>query len=67
MSIRKKLEPLEDYVPAVILTQLQIKDIGGFSSFQLIVFVVDLIIYIYSNVLVKLFSFCLLSESVQLF
>ncbi|KMT17854.1 hypothetical protein BVRB_2g033870 [Beta vulgaris subsp. vulgaris] len=24
---RKKLEPLEDYVPAVILTQLQIKDI----------------------------------------
>ncbi|XP_021738916.1 uncharacterized protein LOC110705375 isoform X2 [Chenopodium quinoa] len=27
MSIRKKLEPLETYVPAVILTQLQIKDI----------------------------------------
>ncbi|XP_060673013.1 uncharacterized protein LOC107420121 isoform X2 [Ziziphus jujuba] len=25
---RKKLEPLETYVPAVILTQLQIKDLG---------------------------------------
>uniref|UniRef100_A0A2P2KAZ1 Uncharacterized protein n=1 Tax=Rhizophora mucronata TaxID=61149 RepID=A0A2P2KAZ1_RHIMU len=27
---RKKLDPLEAYVPAVILTQLQIKDLGNF-------------------------------------
>lgn len=27
---RKKLDPLDAYVPAVILTQLQIKDLGNF-------------------------------------
>ncbi|GMP67050.1 hypothetical protein CsSME_00027170 [Camellia sinensis var. sinensis] len=30
---RKKLEPLEAYVPAVILTQLQIQDLGNCHSF----------------------------------
>lgn len=29
MFNRKKLDPLEAYVPAVILTQLQIKDLGN--------------------------------------
>lgn len=30
---RKKLDPLDAYVPAVILTQLQIKDLGNKISF----------------------------------
>lgn len=35
---RKKLDPLEAYVPAVILTELQIKDLGNSLSCQIIFF-----------------------------
>jgi hypothetical protein len=35
---RKKLDPLEAYVPAVILTELQIKDLGNSLSCHIISF-----------------------------
>ncbi|GAU26702.1 hypothetical protein TSUD_314790 [Trifolium subterraneum] len=45
---RKKLEPLETYVPAVILTQFQIKDLGnvGFSLTAAFVMLVDIQIFV---------------------
>ena len=32
MWIRKKLEPLEAYVPAIILTEMQIQELGNVRS-----------------------------------
>lgn len=32
-NVRKKLDPLEAYVPAVLLTQSQFEELGGVLSF----------------------------------
>lgn len=36
--IRKKLDPLEAYVPAVLLTQSQFEELGGVLSFTWVIF-----------------------------